>query len=438
MTLRTKFILYILLLHSIFTALALGIFFFYPIWLFVLEGFFLISLFVGIKLINSFFGTLDLIRSGAQFIEEKDFTSHFQLVGHTEMDQLISVYNKMVDNLKDERVKLQEQNFFLDKILAASPSGVLICDFDNKISSANLSAEKILQTRASELLGKALEALHPPFSQALSGLETYQSNVISLQGGRRVKCRRSEFMDRGFPRYFFLLEELTEELRYSEKNAYEKLIRMMSHEINNSVAATNSLLNSCLNYKNQLLDEDKEDYENALSVIISRNSQLNVFMNSFAEVIRLPEPKVSLTDVKQMLESLETLMRSECQKHSIDWHWELLQTIELVEMDKIQMEQVFVNILKNAVEAIGSNGTITIKLGKQIDRSYVAILDTGKGISPKIQSRLFTPFFSTKENGQGIGLMLVQEILNKHSFEFSLESQVGKPTEFIIFFKNKG
>ncbi len=437
MTLRTKFILYLLLLHSVFTALALGIFFFYPIWLFALEGFFLISLFIGIKLINSFFGTLDLIRSGARFIEEKEFMAHFQLVGQAEMDQLISVYNKMVDNLKDERIKLQEQNFFLDKILAASPSGVLICDFDNKISAANPSAEKILQIRANELLGKALEELLAPFSQALSELEIYQSNVISLQGGRRVKCYRSEFMDRGFPRHFFLLEELTEELRYSEKNAYEKLIRMMSHEVNNSVASTNSLLGSCLNYKNQLLDEDKEDYENALNVIISRNSQLNIFMNGFAEVIRLPKPKVSLTNVKEMLESLEILMRSECQKHSINWHWELLQNIELVEMDKIQMEQVFVNVLKNAVEAIGSNGTITIKLGKQAEKSYVAILDTGRGISLETQARLFTPFFSTKENGQGIGLMLVQEILNKHNFEFSLESQVGKPTEFTIFFKNK-
>jgi len=433
LTLRNKFILYLLLLHSVFTALALGVFFFYPRWLFLLEGFFLVSLFVGIRLVNSFFGTLELIQSGAQFIEEKDFTSHFQLVGQTEMDKLISVYNKMVDNLKDERVRLQEQNFFLEKILVASPSGVLICDFDNKINATNPSAEKILRTTTKELLGKALKDLPEPFSQALSELDTYQSNIISLQGGKRVKCYRSEFMDRGFPRHFFLLEELTEELRYSEKNAYEKLIRMMSHEINNSVAATNSLLSSCLNYKNQLIEEDREDYENALNVIISRNSQLNIFMNSFAEVIRLPNPKVSLTDVKQMLESLEILMRSECQKRSIEWQWEVLETIPAVEMDKIQMEQVFVNILKNAIEAIGSNGKITIRLGKQAEKSYVAILDTGKGISPETQAKLFTPFFSTKENGQGIGLMLVQEILTKHNFEFSLESQIGQSTQFTIF-----
>lgn len=436
MTLHNKFILYLLILHSVFTALALGVFFFYPIWLFFLEGFFLVSLFCGIKLVKSLFGTLEILRSGVQFIEEKDFTSHFQTVGQVEMDQLISVYNKMVDNLKDERVHLQEQNFFLDKILTASPSGVLICDFDNKITGANPSAEKILQIQVKELLGKDLIYLPKPFSKALSELDLYGSNVISLQGGRRVKCYHSEFIDRGFSRHFFLLEELTEELRYSEKNAYEKLIRMMSHEVNNSVAATNSLLSSCLNYKNQLIEEDQEDYENALNVIILRNSQLNIFMNSFAEVIRLPKPKVSPTDVKQMLESLEILMRLECQKRFINWQWEILEPVGLIDMDKIQMQQVFVNILKNAIEAVGSKGRVTIKLGKEKGKSYIAILDTGKGITSETQAKLFTPFFSTKENGQGIGLMLVQEILTKHGFEFSLESQIGKETKFTILFKS--
>lgn len=417
--------------------LSLGIFFFYPIWLFPLETLFLISLFCGLKLIKSFFGTLDLVSSGIEFIEEQDFTAHFHQVGQAELDQLISVYNKMVDNLKDERIRLQEQNFFLEKILAVSPSGVLICDFDNKINTVNPKAEKILQISQKELLGKTLLELPLPFSQALLELETYQSIVISLQGGKRIKCQCSEFIDRGFSRHFFLLEELTEELRTSEKNAYEKLIRMMSHEINNSVAATNSLLNSCLNYKDQLEREDQEDYENALSVIILRNSQLNMFMNGFAEVIRLPNPKTSLTNVQQMLENLEILMRSECQKRAITWQWEILDKIPQIEMDKIQMEQVFVNILKNAVEAIGSNGTITIRLGQKAEKNYVSILNTGKPIAPEILAKLFTPFFSTKENGQGIGLMLVQEILTKHSFEFSLESHTDKPTEFTIFFKDK-
>lgn len=103
-------------------------------------------------------------------------------------------------------------------------------------------------------------------------------------------------------------------------------------------------------------------------------------------------------------------------------------------MDRGQMEQVFVNVLKNSIEAIGEDGRITIRAGGQAGKSFIVIEDTGCGISPAAQANLFTPFFSTKGDGQGIGLTLVQEILDGHGFEFSLESQPEEPTRFTIWF----
>jgi len=103
-------------------------------------------------------------------------------------------------------------------------------------------------------------------------------------------------------------------------------------------------------------------------------------------------------------------------------------------MDKNQMEQVFVNICKNALEAIGENGAITVRMGKKGGRSFVIIEDTGGGLTPEVRAHLFTPFFSTKENGQGIGLTMIQEILSQHKFEFFLDSQPGEPTRFAIYF----
>lgn len=435
MTARAKFILYLIVLHAIFVALGVVILQSHRLWLFVIEGLFLISLGYGIKLINAFFGTLKLIQAGAQAIEEQDFTSHFRKVDQVEMDQLIIVYNKMIDHLKDERIRLQEQNFFLDKILAASPSGILILNFDGQITLANVRAAQILQLPTSKLLGQTLLELKTPFAQFLAALAVNEAAVLPLPGGRRIKCQRSEFLDRGFSRHFFLLEEMTEELRRSEKAAYEKLIRMMSHEVNNSIGATNSLLHSCLYYKEQLQAEDQTDFENALNVIIDRTEQLNLFMNSFAEVVRLPQPKMSPTDVQAMLVNLEILMRAESQKRRVEWRWELAESLEPIIMDKIQMEQVFVNILKNALEAIDKDGVITIKLSKTEQGSRLTIEDTGAGIAPETQAKLFTPFFSTKENGQGIGLMMIQDILTRHHFEFSLESAIGGPTRFTIFFK---
>jgi len=103
-------------------------------------------------------------------------------------------------------------------------------------------------------------------------------------------------------------------------------------------------------------------------------------------------------------------------------------------MDKNLMEQAFVNILKNSMEAIGEHGAVTIRIGRQADGPYVFVEDSGCGIAEEIRSSLFTPFFSTKAQGQGIGLALVQEILTQHGFGFSLDGPPGGPTRFAICF----
>ena len=113
-----------------------------------------------------------------------------------------------------------------------------------------------------------------------------------------MKCQKSQFLDQGFQRSFILMEELTEELRRFEKAAYEKVIRLLSHEVNNSVGAVNSLLHSCLNYKEQLQEADRHDFENALQVAINRIEHLNAFMSSFAEVIKLPPPQFQPVDLE--------------------------------------------------------------------------------------------------------------------------------------------
>src|SRR5437773_590504 len=145
---------------------------------------------------------------------------------------------------------------------------------------------------------------------------------------------------------------------------------MMSHEVNNSVGSANSLLHSCLNYKDQLSDEDREDFETALNVVISRTDQLNHFMRSFADVVRLPKPRLYPCNVLALIESIAVLMRSDSLKRDIVWRWEVEQQLDPIPMDRSQMEQVFVNILKNAIEAIAEKGTITIRIGKRVGRAF--------------------------------------------------------------------
>jgi nitrogen fixation/metabolism regulation signal transduction histidine kinase len=438
MSLRLKFILYLIVTHLLFALTAVYLLWQRSLWLLAFEAAFVISLAVGIKLIRDLFGTLELINTGAQFINDGDFTARFVEVGQPEMDQLVTIYNRMIDHLREERTRLQEQNYFLDRILTASPAGIITLDFDDCIALLNPSAARMLemlfQMPGSELVGKQLAELHASFTDELSRLATGESKVIHLLGRRRVKCHRSQFLDRGFPRGFLLMEELTEELRQSEKTAYEKLIRLMSHEVNNTVGASNSLLHSCLHYSSQVRTEDRHDFETALGVVISRTDQLNAFMRSFADVARLPAPKLQPCDALKLLQNTAWLMKSECERRRIEWQWDVQDAPDLILMDRVQMEQVFVNICQNALEAIGEDGCITVRSGSKNGRSFVTIEDTGCGLSAEVKEHLFTPFFSTKENGQGIGLTMVQEILDGHQFDFSLDSEPGEPTRFTIWF----
>jgi two-component system, NtrC family, nitrogen regulation sensor histidine kinase NtrY len=434
MSLRLKLILYIIIVHLLFAGVAIYLLLQHRIWLLAVEAVFLISLTVGLVLIKNLFGTIELINTGAQFINDGDFTARFREVGQKELDQLVHIYNKMIDHLRDERLKLQEQNYFLDKVLTASPSGIITFDFDSKITMINPCAETLLQTTTEEVSGKTLAELHTPFADELSELRVGESRVINLMGRQRIKCQRSQFFDRGFLRDFILMEELTEELRQSEKAAYEKLIRMMSHEVNNSVGAANSLLHSCLNYQSQLRKEDREDFENALKIVISRTDQLNFFMKSFADVVRLPAPNLQPYDVLQLVKDIAFLMREESLRRNITWHWQIQTETGPIPMDRSQMEQALVNILKNALEAIGKDGSVTIRAGIKGQTKFLIIEDTGCGIAPEVQANLFTPFFSTKKDGKGIGLTMVQEILDNHKFDFSLESEPHKPTQFTLYF----
>ena len=128
--------------------------------------------------------------------------------------------------------------------------------------------------------------------------------------------------------------------------------------------------------------------------------------------------------------------RAEFERRQIDVLIDAPASLDSLPMDRAQMEQVFINVLKNAAEAIGRNGRITIRTGQQSGAPYLIIEDTGAGLSSTVRANLFTPFFSTKEQGQGIGLTLVQEILDQHGFRFSLESAPETPTQFTIWFSS--
>lgn len=419
MKLRSKFILFVIIIHVIFLILSIQLLYDEELRIYFLlsELFIIISIYSSVRLYKSFMSPLELISHGIESIKSKDFNSKFVQVGQYELDQLIEMYNQMIEILREERIKQEEQHFFLERLIDASPVGIIILDLDEKLKHINPVAEGIFNINRLDLLKKSFHQIKHALIPFIDTIEEGESKIISLSNSRKYRIQKAAFTDRGFKNHFLMVQELTEEILKAEKESYGKIIRIMSHEVNNSIGSVNSILNSFKSYKKELKADNREDFINAINVSINRNDQLNAFLKKFAEFIKLPEANKESFDLIKLLKDTIMLMNPEAQ--NINVTWDCHADVFKVNIDVQQMEQVIINIIKNAKEAIGQNGEIHI----ETKMDSLVISDNGSGIKDK--SKLFSPFYSTKVDGSGIGLMLIRDILLNHKFDFSLDSDGG-------------
>jgi nitrogen fixation/metabolism regulation signal transduction histidine kinase len=428
MKLKYKFLLFVIIINLIFLGLSLQLLSI-SVWYFLLaECLIIISILTSITIYRQFVQPLNLISAGVESIKDKDFTMKFVPVKQYELDNLITVYNSMIDKLRQERVQQQEQHFFLQKLIDSSASGIIILNLDETVYSLNPAAEKLLKSELNEIKDKPLSFLQNSLAAAVINLKDKESMIISLPQHHTCRISKGAFIDRGFMRYFIQIEELTLEILQAERKANEKVIRMISHEINNSIGAVNSILQSF----HGTLENNDTKMADTLEIAIRRNRHLIKFMSNFARVFRLDEPNKELTDINQLLQSIQPLIAGSSSK-SINWHWQLSKPLLMAEIDVNQFEQVIVNILKNAVEAISSSGNIIISTQAQ-PQACLKIINDGIPLSAEVEKNIFSPFFSSKENGQGIGLTLSQEILKSHQFDFALYNNPEGKVEFLIRF----
>jgi nitrogen fixation/metabolism regulation signal transduction histidine kinase len=434
MKLRIKFILVIAILHLITLVLSFYIFKNNLVLFIVTELGILVSIVISWQLYRQMLKPLQTVVDGIQAIKDKDFNVKFLRTGSSDMDQLINVYNEMMDHLKMERIKQEQQHFFLEKLIQTSPTGILILDYDEKVQQVNPKACTILGVTEKELMKQSIERIDKPLLREISELKSGEGKTTSLDGVHTFKLQRSHFIDRGFARSFVMIEELTAEILAAEKKAYGKVIRMMAHEVNNTIGPVNSILDSTLKTK-ELWTKDHETLQLALNVAFERNQNLNIFMRNFADVVRLPPPNKTRVDLNELVKRVATLLEFKASDARIQFTFQLSANPFMIHADQQQIEQVMINIIKNSMEAIQTDGKILI--ASDADSRKLTVRDSGLGISNEDSEHLFSPFFSTKKDGQGVGLTLVKEILLNHDFIFSLKTiEVGK-TVFDIEFNVK-
>ncbi len=398
---------------------------------YIVEGVITLSIFFLLLFYRKVVKPLNTIGNGMELLREQDFSSRLTPVGQVEADRIVQVFNRMMDQLKNERLRLREQNHFLDLLISASPMGVVILTFDGEVSMINKAALRFIGIDTEEQVrGKKLAEIDSTLMEEISHIPKGATETIRLNDAMIYRCSSLSFVDRGFAHPFILIESLTSEVIKAEKKAYEKVIRMIAHEVNNTVAGISSTLDS-VNGALEMMD-DTDDLREVMRVCIERSFSMSRFITNFANVVKIPEPQLKEVSLNKRVEACKLFMENICRQRNIDLKMNLCQAEPVVCLDIALFEQVMVNILKNAAESIGQNGTIQIST--TTNPLQLEIADNGQGISKETEAKLFSPFFSTKPNGQGIGLIFVRDVLTKHNCTFSLRSYPDGITRFKIVF----
>lgn len=391
---------------------------------FLIEICTVLSVIIFVILYQKLIKPYQLLTDSMELIKEQDFSIRLRPITNSEANKLIEIFNKMMDQLRNERLSVREKNYFLDLLIHASPQGVIILDFENRITAVNPTGLRLLRIESlSDIIDKRLDEVDNSICCQLAILPEGEETILRIGGVIQYRCTVSSFLDRGASHPFILIEELTYELLENEKKSYESLIRLMAHEVNNSTGAIGATLNVIADIYNETKWQELTEVMPALTASTERCMHLSAFVSNFAEVVKIPEPLRKEVDMKELLIKISKLCYIDCLRREIELKLNLTDEEFVADIDIVQFEQVILNILKNAYEAIGGNGLIIINT--TMNPKKIEIRNNGPELSDMAKENIFTPFFTTKRQGQGIGLMFIREVLLNHKFDFNFYSDKG-------------
>lgn len=383
-------------------------------------------------------------------IENDDMTHRYKTdFDNPELNRLNAALNKVLINLQEARKEKEADYQYLKNIVQHIGIGLITFDKKGKVQIINTAAKKLLKVNQLDNISD-LKSLNENLVDIIIRLRTGGRDLIRMEiGGDIVQLAiyAIELTLRGKMYKLISVQNIQNELEEKEMEAWQNLVRVLTHEIMNSVTPISSLANTVedelkvqLNNDqeiNAISNEDIEDLHLAVQTIKKRSQGLIRFVQDFRNLTHIPKPKIAEIAVQPLLVEMLMLLKKEIEINNVQASIKVDPPSMTINADKELIEQVLINLIKNATQAFDEQTNKLVEVKAYFDeksRPIISIKDNGNGIDDEALQKIFIPFFTTKKSGSGIGLSLSRQIMRQHQGMLGVKSKVDEGTEFFLRF----
>lgn len=379
-------------------------------------------------------------------VKYSDFISGFNSdnkLGRNFKD-LNAAFNEVLEAFRKARSEKEEHWQYLNTVVQQVRTGIISFDPEGNVQLINANARKFIGTQTIKNI-EELKNINPKLHQTLIDTEPGKSNLYK-GNDFLLTIQATELRIRGNVVKLLTLQNIQTELQKQELEAWQNLTRVLRHEIMNSITPISSLTSTLreildvdlIKKENgyELKDEGADDLREGLSTIENRSKGLIKFIDAYREYTSLPQPKIKTIRLKDLIDHVSQLMKVELKKTTVNYVPYCESEYITIQADEEMIEQVLINLVKNAVEALADQPGGKVELNGKYEENSVIIevIDNGPGIIKEAMAKIFIPFFTTKKTGSGIGLSLSRQIMQMHNGTLTVHSEPNVRTEFVLRF----
>jgi two-component system nitrogen regulation sensor histidine kinase NtrY len=396
-----------------------------------------VTLLIAARISKPLLDLINALRDSTDSIKDQDYSVSIASKRRDELGDLVRRHNQIGALLREERYNINQRELLLDTVLQSAPVAMWLCDDRQRVVYSNLEARQLLAD-GGRIQGAQISSLIADLDEELAAaIVSEQEGLVSVDSAGEIQtwhlsCRFFSLNSRTHRLY--LVRSMTREISRQEVNTWKRVIRVISHELNNSLAPISSLSHSGKitlgklrdSHSRGALDEAAQQSDTLQHILITvgeRARHLKEFIEGYAKFARLPSPRIQSFDLMELLQRMSEQQRFEV----------LAEQAQLeVRLDQAQFEQVLINLLKNARDASGADGHIAVRVEKRPMYLLVIVADDGPGMTDQVMQQALLPFYSTKQEGTGLGLPLCREIVEAHGGRLSIRNTAPVGLEVIL------